>query len=100
VREHNHWLQRAIASVGVTNVTLPAARLQSFFLALRRDAPTLPGSRGAAVVAPGVNLHTRAFRGLYNATVNGRAGERDTGNFTFVEMPGACARACVRDRGV
>ena len=92
LKEHNDWFKRSLTVAQAKNFTAPVDRLQSFFLAVRRDhGEAAPGR----ILVDGVNIHTQQFRGLYDATVNGRAGGIEYGTFTFVEDAAVASRVCL-----
>jgi starvation-inducible outer membrane lipoprotein len=84
LKEHNDWYVRAFKNLGVKNFTAPADRLQSFFLAFRKDQPPTRAGSGD-IVAADSNLFTRDFKGLIDPSVNGRPGDVETGRFTYYE---------------
>ncbi len=93
LKEHNDWFKRSLGVAGTKNLTAPVERLQSFFLAFRKDQPLVGG--GADVLADKVNVFLQDFQGLYNPAVNGRAGDVETGKFSFVEDPRVPTHVCL-----
>lgn len=92
LKEHNDWFKRSLGVAGTKNLTAPVDRLQSFFLAFRRDQPSLTPNH---ILQDQVNIFLQDFQGLYNPAVNGRVGDVETGRFSFLEDRAVPSHVCL-----